>query len=543
MARTCAIAALLAFCVAAALHGQSAVSYRLTFADRAHHTMQVDAVFTDVPAGPLQLRMSRSSPGRYALHEFAKNVYDVQASDAAGRALNIAHPNPQQWDVSGHSGEVRLTYRVFGDWVDGTYLAIDNAHAHINMPAAIMWARGFEQRPVSIRFEPPPGASWRVATQLLTGRDSLTFTAPNLQYLMDSPAEFSAFALRTFTVPVQGRTPVFRVAAHHTGTDAELDSLVRDIETVVREARYVYGEFPAFDANTYTFIADYLPGNDSDAMEHRNSTMMTSPRPTGADRMGHLASVSHEFCHAWNVERLRPASLEPFNFDDVNMSGELWFAEGFCNYYGSLVLRRSGLMNVSEYVRDIGAAIVTVLSSPGRKVRSAVEMSQMAPFVDGARPNDRTDFATTYISYYTWGEAIGAALDLTLRDRSDGRITLDDYMRALWEKFGRSAARRPGYVESPYTLADLKTTLADVSRDTTFASQFFARYIDGHDVADYASLLSRAGLLLRSRTGTAKSGSDSDLEVVLAESAGQPLTDAQRRFRDAWLSSAARNVF
>ena len=543
MARTCAIATLLAFCVSSALHGQSAISYRLTFADRAHHIMQVEAVFTDVPAGPLQLRMSRSSPGRYALHEFAKNVHGVGATDAGGQPLTVTHPNPQQWDVSGHSGEVRVSYRVFGDWADGTYLAIDNAHAHINMPAGIMWARGFDSRPISVRFEPPPGASWRVATQLLSGRDSLTFTAPNLQYLMDSPAEFSAFALRTFTVSDQGRTPVFRVAVHHTGTDADLDSLVRDVETVVREARYVYGEFPAFDANTYTFIADYLPGNDADAMEHRNSTMMTSPRPVGSDRMEHLASVSHEFCHAWNVERIRPASLEPFNFDDVTMSGELWLAEGFCNYYGSLVLRRSGLMNVSEYVRDIGAAIVTVISAPGRQVRSAVEMSQMAPFVDGARFNDRSDLASTYISYYTWGEALGAALDLSLRERSDGRITLDTYMRALWEKFGRSAARRPGYVESPYTLADLKATLADVSGDATFATQFFARYVEGHDVVDYASLLSRAGLLLRSRPATPKPGPGSDLEVVLAESAGQPLTDAQRRFRDAWLSSGARNIF
>ena len=237
------------------------------------------------------------------------------------------------------------------------------------MPAAIMWARGFDQRPISIRFEPPPGASWRVATQLLTGRDALTFTAPNLQYLMDSPTELSAFALRTFTVPDEGRTPVFRVAVHHAGTDADLDAFVRDVETVVREARYVFGEYPAFEGNTYTFIADYLPGDDGDAMEHRNSTFLTSPRPLSAGRAPHLGSVSHEFCHAWNVERIRPASLEPFNFDDVNMSGELWMAEGFCNYYGSLVLRRSGLMSVGDYARDIAAALSTVMTAPGRRVR------------------------------------------------------------------------------------------------------------------------------------------------------------------------------
>ena len=535
--------AVLAFCVSAAPRAQSATAYRLVFADREHRSMQVEAVFTDVPTGPLQLRMSRSSPGRYGLHEFAKNVLDVRATDAAGRVLAVAHPNPYQWDVSGHTGEVRVSYRVFGDWVDGTYLAIDTMHAHINMPAAIMWARGFDARPVSVRFEPPPGASWRVATQLLPGRDSLTFSAPNLQYLMDSPAEFSALALRTFTVSDNGRTPVFRVAVHHTGTDADLDGLVRDIETIVREARYVFGEFPAFDANTYTFIADYLPGNDDDAMEHRNSTMMTSPLNIAAGRMKHLASVSHEFCHAWNMERIRPASLEPFNFEDVNMSGELWFAEGFCNYYGALVLRRSGLISAADYARDIGKSIATVVSAPARKVRSVVEMSQMAPFLDGARFTDRTDFANTVISYYTWGEALGAALDLTLRDRSDGRLTLDDYMRALWDKFGRSASRRPGYVESPYTLADLKSTLAEVARDPAFASQFFARYIEGHDAVDYAALLARAGLLLRQRPGSGKTATDGGLEVVLAEEAGQTLTDTQRRFRDAWLSSGARNTF
>jgi predicted metalloprotease with PDZ domain len=544
MARQCAITALVAFCLSVELRGQSATLYRLSFADREQHMMHVEATFTDIPAGPLQLRMSRSSPGRYALHEFAKNVLDVRATDSEGRPFAIAHPTPNQWEVTGHSGDVRLSYRVFGDWVDGTYLAIDRTHAHINMPAAIMWARGFDSRPITIRFEPPPGASWRVATQLLPGRDSLTFTAPNLQYLMDSPAEFSAFSQRTFTVSDQGRTPVFRVVAHHAGADADLDALARDIDAIVRETRYVFGEFPAFDANTYTFITDYLPGNDRDAMEHRNSTVITSPRPIAADRLGHLGSVSHEFCHAWNVERIRPASLEPFNFDDVNMSGELWMAEGFCNYYGALVLRRSGLMSVPQYVRDIGSAITTVIAAPGRKVRSAIEMSQMAPFVDGAKFEDRTGFTDTYISYYTWGEALGAALDLTLRDRSDGRITLDDYMRALWDKFGRSASRRPGYVESPYTLADLKSTLADVSGDAAFASQFFARYIEGRDVVDYAGLLSRAGLLLRQRQGFAgKPGNESSLEVVLMEEAGQTVSDAQRRFRDAWLSSSARNAF
>ena len=521
---------------ASAPRGQAPTSYRFTFAEREQKVLQVEAIFTGVPAGPLQLRMSRSSPGRYALHDFAKNVSDVRATDAAGNALEVAHPNPHQWDVTGHAGEVRVSYRVSGDRVDGTYLAIDASHAHINMPAAILWARGFDDRPIIVRFEPPPGAAWRIATQLLVGRDALTFTAPNLQYLMDSPVELSAFALRTFTVPDDGRTPVFRVAVHHTGTDADLDAFVRDVEAIVRETRFVFGEYPAFEANTYTFIADYLPRNSGDAMEHRNSTMMTSARPLAAGRAPHLGSVSHEFCHAWNVERIRPASLEPFNFDDANTSSELWMAEGFCNYYGSLVLRRSGLMSVTDYARDLAGALSTVIATPGRQLRSATEVSRLAPLVDGAGITNPAALGGPYISYYTWGEALGAGLDLMLRDRTDGRVTLDHYMKALWTRFGRSASRRPGYVEAPYTMADLQRTLAEVADDQTFAAEFFKRYIEGGEVVDYARLLARAGFVLRPR-------STAGYDVVLVEDAGQPLTESQRKFRDAWLSSAARNVF
>src|SRR5688572_9633680 len=156
---------------------QAPVAYRLQFPEREHRLMQVDVTFADVPAGPLQLRMSRTSPGRYALHEFAKNVFDVRVTDAAGRPLTVSRPNPHQWDVTGHNGEVRVVYKVFGDRVDGTYLGIDSTHAHINMPAALMWARGFEMRRATVRFEPPAGVSWRVATQLMPGQDPFTYVA------------------------------------------------------------------------------------------------------------------------------------------------------------------------------------------------------------------------------------------------------------------------------------------------------------------------------------------------------------------------------
>jgi predicted metalloprotease with PDZ domain len=601
---------------------QAPVAYRVSFPQPEHRWMQVEVTFNDVPEGVLQVRISRSSPGRYAMHEFAKNVYNVTVTDVAGKALPVAHPNPHQWDVTGHSGNVRVTYHVFGDRVDGTYLAVDSTHAHINMPAALMWARGLELRAATVRFEPPAGASWKVATQLLPGPDPLTFTAPNLQYLMDSPSEFSGFSLRTFQIASGSESARFRVAVHHQGNDMELDAFARDVQKIVGEARHVFGEYPAFEGNTYTFIGDYMPWASGDAMEHRNSTFLSSPTSIRNNSLGLLGSVAHEFFHSWNVERIRPRSLEPFNFEDANMSGELWLAEGFTNYYEWLLLIRSGLVDLDGYATNATGTINTVTLGPGRLMRSAVEMSQFAPFVDAATSVDRTTFENTFISYYTWGEAIGLALDLSLRDRSDSTVTLDHYMRALWQKYGKPGGRLPGYVDNPYTIADARSTLAEVAGDQAFANEFFARYVEGHEVAEYARLLARAGLTLRRRypgqgyagdlrlqdargtvrvaapvpfgspayaaglerddlilsiggvpassvaevervirtrrpgesiplvierrgqqvTGTLRLVADPTEDVVLAERAGQPLTPAQRRFRDAWLGSAARNA-
>jgi predicted metalloprotease with PDZ domain len=473
-----------------------AIAYRLSFPQREHRLMDVAVTFTAVPDGPLRLHMSRSSPGRYALHQFAKNVFDLKVTDGAGAPLAVTHTRPEEWVVATHGRTVTVSYRVFGDRVDGTYLGVDAAHAHINMPAAIVWAVGLDRQPIDVRFEPPPGSNWRVATQLFPGADELTFTAPNLQYLMDSPSEFGTFDLRSFTVPDGSRTPTFRVAVHHSGDGAELDGFARDVEKIVREARNIYGEFAPYDGGTYTFLADYLPHASMDGMEHRNSTVLTASASIRGSRIDLLDTVAHEFFHSWNVERIRPRSLEPFNLDDVNMSGELWLAEGFTSYFGPLVMRRAGLTTTRELAQELARVVNAVLTSPGRGVRTAEEMSQQAPFTDAATAIDRTSFENTFISYYTWGEAIGLALDLSLRDRTSGKVSLDRFMRAMWEKFGKPGGE-PGYVTTPYTIDDARAVLASVAGSQEFAQQFFAKYIQGHDAADYATLLARAGLVLR----------------------------------------------
>jgi len=468
------------------------VAYRFTFPEPQHHWMQVDASFSGLGPGPLELRMSRASPGRYSLHDFAKNVYDVEAQDDTG-SLELTRPDPYGWTVPRHGNTVTVRYKVFGDRVDGTYLAIDPTHAHINMPAAVMWPRGLDEAAISVVFQPPADAAWQVATQLHPGATPHEFTAPNLQYLMDSPSEFGPIALRQFAV--DGHT--FRFALHHAGTARELDNFVKDVEKIVRQEGKVFGEFPSYEPGAYTFIADYLPYASGDGMEHRNSTVMTSSRSLRDDRDDLLDTVAHEFFHGWNVERIRPRSLEPFDFERANMSGELWLAEGFTQYYGPLSLARAGLADLRGTTEAFGEMISAIAISPGRQYRSAEEMSRMAAFTDGGRTNDPTNWNSTVISYYPFGGAIALALDLTLRERTAGRVTLDDFMRAMWRAHGKPGGAREGYVDHPYTIDDAEARLAEASGDGTFAHDFFARYIRGREIADYDRLLRLAGLVLR----------------------------------------------
>jgi predicted metalloprotease with PDZ domain len=275
--------------------------------------MQVEVTFSDAVREPPGADVALARP--VLVHEFAKNVSDVQIDNGAGTPLPYERPAPSQWDVNGHNGTVRVRYQVFGDQVDGTFLGIDTTHAHINMPAAMMWARGLEERPVRVTFD--GDADWKVATQLRPTNDPRTFTAANLQYLIDSPTELSNFTLRTFQVDRE-----FRIALHHQGSEADADRYASAVERIVREERAIFGALPEFEA-PYTFISDFLPYASSDGMEHRNSTVLTGAASLSApdQQLSMLRNAAHEFFHSWNVERIRPRALEPFKLDEPNPSG------------------------------------------------------------------------------------------------------------------------------------------------------------------------------------------------------------------------------
>lgn len=428
--------------------------------------------------------MSRSSPGRYAIHEFAKNVFNVKAFDSKGKQLPITRPNPYQWDVAGHDGTVVFTYTIFGDRGDGTYLQIDETHAHLNMPATFAFARGLDYRPVNVHFSVPPGSNWKVATQLKP-IDDFTFYAPNLQYLMDSPAEVSDFKLNTFQVTSSGKSYSVRVALHHNNASPEAIAQYMDgVKKIVEQEKAVFGEVPDFDFGTYTFLACYAPQSSGDGMEHRNSTYVTGSLQ-GRPLTAALGTVSHEFFHCWNVERIRPAALEPFNFEEANMSGELWFAEGFTNYYTSLILCRAGLMSKKEYVESLSRTLNFVSNNPARTYFGPIEMSYQAPFADAATSIDPNYRSNTFISYYVYGEVLGLALDLQLRNEKND-LSLDGFMKFVWDRHGKA--------ELPYNVRDLRAALAAYTT-AAFADSFFDKYIFQSQMPDYEKLLASVGVL------------------------------------------------
>lgn len=465
------------------------VHYDVEFPNVVHNEAEITLTLDNILPGPVTISMSRTSPGRYALHEFSKNVYDVTATDGNGDTLQITRPDLHNWTVEGHDGTVNFSYTLYGNHADGTYTGINEQHAHLNMPASFAWARGLSGRPVTVKFHPPEDSNWKVATQLQPTDEEFSYRAPNYYYFLDSPTELSNFDLREWQTPADTANQKIRLALHHNGSDEELNRFTKMAKKVVAEQVAVYGTPVDFDFDTYTFIADYLPYVYGDGMEHRNSTILTSQTPLedeGAQQ--NLFTLSHEFFHSWNVERLRPASLEPFNFMAANVSGALWFAEGFTSYYDDLTIRRAGITTNEEYASDWVGTLNYVLNSPGNKYYSPIGMSEQAPFVDAASSVDAQNKSNTFISYYSWGAVLGLSLDLSLRSTFE-EITLDDYMRAVWEKYGKN--------ENPYDISDLEETLAEVTDSTEFAENFFNKHIRDGQHMDLKPLLAKAGFVLQ----------------------------------------------
>ena len=462
----------------------STIVYTLDLSRVQQHELRITVDFPAVPQGVFTVTMPQASPGRYAQHNFAKNVYALEAIGANGDSVAVTRSQPNRWVITGHGGKVRLSYTLFANGGDGTYSGIDDRKLHLNMPASFLYGENLNDRPVLLQLPEGQRPEWEVATQLvdLGGR---RFAAPDYYYFYDSPTLVGEMQREEFTVASGERVDTIEVVLMSEDSPEVFAEYVDWTERVVRAQQEVFGELPAYDYGRYVFLCSYNPWIGGDGMEHRNSTVCSAPIGLEGNQARLIGTVSHEFFHCWNVERIRPASLEPFEFDHVNMSAELWFAEGFTSYYDDLSLVRAGILSPADYAAGLAGQLNYVVNSPGRSYRGPAAMSQLAPFVDAATANDPDNFANTFVSYYSYGATLGLALDLELRQRGH---QLDEVMRRLWQQYGKT--------EIPYHIRDLQLALGAVAADSTWAAEWFDRHVYGSELPDFPELLAPYGIEL-----------------------------------------------
>ncbi|APG60594.1 M61 family metallopeptidase [Christiangramia salexigens] len=478
-------------------------NYNISFENAVHHEAKIKASFPKIKTGKLKLRMSRTSPGRYALHEFAKNVYGLKATNSKGEALPISRPDPYSWIVSGHDGTVNIEYILYANRGDGTYSQIDETHAHLNIPATFIYSEELKHRPIEVNFDVREDLNWKIATQLEKLSQN-KYSAPDLYYFMDSPVEISDHDVKEFEL--QGKKIQF--VLHHPGTDTEFEEYFDQVIRIVKQETAVFGELPDYDYGKYTFLACYMPNVSGDGMEHRNSTILTDIESLADGGMkGNIGTVAHEFFHGWNVERLRPEDLEPFSFSEVNMSEGLWFAEGFTSYYTGLILCRAQVNSEKEYIEGLAGTFNYVWNSPAREYFNPIQMSMQAPFIDAATSVDPVNRENTFISYYSYGSSLGLALDLSLKQND---LNLDDFMKLMWTKYGKK--------EIAYDVKDIEETLIEYA-GPEFGTKFFQEYIHSSKMPDYKNLMKSVGVKLEQETnenyfGATLKNTENGLEIT-----------------------------
>lgn len=479
---------ILLICVVAILAiAQDTVTYKVSFPNAVHHEAEIAIQLGNINKERINVVMSKTSPGRYAVHDFGKNVYNVKAFGENNDHLQIKRVEPDVWEIGNIQEDLSLEYTLFANHADGTYSGIDDDFANLNMPATFMWIEGMEDMPIKVVFELPKSSNWKIATQLeLLDSAANSYFARNLQYFMDSPCILGA--LKTKELMIQDHEELkIKLALNSEAEDTEIELLKTMMEKVVMEQKYIFGEFPSFNDNTYTFLCSYGAGFYGDGMEHRNSTMISSSLALAGNQNRLIGTIAHEFFHVWNIERIRPQSLEPFDFRKPAVSQELWFGEGFTSYYGDLSLCRAGILDKNKYIGSLSSLINFAVNSPGWSYGSPVYMSELATYADRSSFVDDTNFANTFLSYYDYGQLIALALDLTIQAKFPEK-SLDDLMKAMWLKFGKD--------EVPYVNADIEKTVAEICNDEEFAASFFEKYIFGNEMPDFEGIFDQFGYKL-----------------------------------------------
>jgi predicted metalloprotease with PDZ domain len=488
---------------AATSTGPLSLIYRLILLHPNTHLISVEITVKNAPPSPVEFVMPAWSPGRYAIYNFAKNIQQFEAIGASGQALPWTNTDKETWRVDGREagGAVTVRYRVFADDLNGSFSQFDPTHANINGASVYMYVVGHKQDPITLIVQPPP--SWPPGVEVIDGysdsTSQTTFNAPDYDRLIDTPVEVCPnCTLAHFTD--HGKR--FRVAVHSYGSGGEsaaewTSNLAAGIKKIVHSEMSM---MPLPDFQEYTFMYHVSPFIEmGDGIEHLDSTEIIVPGVTGSATLSEALQIAaHEFFHTWNVKRLRPAGLGPFDYTREVYTRSLWFVEGITSYYAYLNLYRSGIWSEAEFLRQLAGEIRTFQQEAGRSMMSAESSSFHAWFYDRAPQLQQTNFINSTISYYNKGAILGMLLDLEIRERTQGRESLDDVLRYMYGEFYDAPAATYYLPGKGYTERDILDAVNRVS-GSDFTS-FFERYVEGTDPLPYASVLDPAGLELNIST-------------------------------------------
>lgn len=476
------VLALLIGCASAAWAQElGPIQYVVSFPSPHTHYLEVDAT---VPTGgqpQIDLMMPVWTPGSYLVREYARNVEALAARDGRGRMLSVEKTRKNRWRVStGGAPKVSVKYNVYAremsvrtNWVEDRFALINGAPTFVTLVEA-------RQRPHEVRLQLPP--DWKLTLTGLPaapGGQPHHYRAPDYDTLVDSPIVAGNPAVYQFEVAGK---PHYLVDVGEAGA-WDGARAARDLEQVVRAALKMWRQLPY---DKYLFLN--MITESTGGLEHKNSTVMMTSRSSTATRPAYLTwlgTASHEFFHAWNVKRLRPIELGPFDYENENYTKSLWIAEGFTEYYSSVLVHRAGLSSQSEFLQALSANVESLQTSPGRLVQP-VDMASYDAWIKYYRPDENS--ADSSVSYYTKGAVLAFLLDARIRHATGGSKTLDDAMRLAYERYSGLKG---------YTPDDFKRLVEEVGGSQAGIRDWFAKAVESTEELDYREALDWFGLLFR----------------------------------------------
>ena len=451
------------------------ISYTVTFPEAQAHYADVEMTISNLKQNTLVLKVPVWTPGSYLIREYAKNVEAFSVS-AKGNVLPFIKTRKNWWSINTQGEkDITIKYRVYCNEISVRTSTVDASHAFISTSGFFMYPEGMLHDASTIRIIPYDGWS-KVSTSLeMVNNDPFTVTAPNYDILFDSPIEVGnqdVFGFKAAGVD-------YEVAMFGTGK-YDKERLKKDMAKIVEQETAVYGENPN---KRYVFIVHNY-AKSGGGLEHLSSTVLGAARDTYASETGYqgfLSLVAHEHFHLWNVKRLRPIALGPFDYDNENYTTDLWIAEGFTAYYEDIILRHAAIIPVDNYLNVLGNDINSVENQAGRKFQSVTDASY-DPWIKAYRPNENS--ANTTISYYSKGSVIAMLLDLEIINDSNAKYSLDDVMRHMYDEYYKGKERG-------YTDVEFKQGLEKYAGKNL--DDFYSKYVYGVDDIDYNTYLGYAG--------------------------------------------------